>query len=118
MDLGDTMTPEEFYGGSADITVDVNPFNVPPNYKRVLYISGGVAPSPLQIQLPNATKLRLGGPRHYIVNESGILIQVKDNDGTNLFQISDGVTVRLLLVENDDAAGLWAWRGALHAVAT
>lgn len=58
--------------------------------------------------LPDATTLRLGGPLFYIVNlNATFTLDVKDNGGTSIVQLTQDKLAVIVLVAQTDANGVW-----------
>ena len=98
------ITKETFFGGgiSESITAD----------KTLVFGSDRVQlldpDSGRTVNLPDARAMRLGGPQFYICNNSGAnTLDVDDVGGNLIITISINDAALIILVEQDDADGVW-----------
>ena len=107
-----SVSQEELHGRAFETTFSST---LTPDFKRarLWYVEATVVS--LNIDLPDATAYRVGGPVGYIVLTSASnTVTIRDNGGTAI-TLSDGATtleadecIEILLLDNSDADGLWA----------
>lgn len=59
------------------------------------------------VQLPDATRLPLGGPHYVIINDGSQSIQVRDASSSNILTLTADKGVTISLISNANAAGQW-----------
>lgn len=62
------------------------------------------------VTLPDARKLKTGGPQYYFVNGGEENAVIKDAGGSTIATLTHGDTAILLLLDNSTAAGVWVAR--------
>lgn len=100
------QSPETFYGEaeshqsmSADVVLHAGS-------KRVVMLNATT--TGLNVDLPDAQTLHLGGPHFYLLNVGSNTITVRDDGANTVHSLAGSKAVILGLVQQDDADGMWA----------
>ena len=96
------ITKETFYAGSTKRT---GTFTMTAGSKRVQVINADIDGT-----LPDARKLKNGGPCYYFVNISNYTVAVKYNSGSVLFELESYERAEVCLLDNSTSDGQWFWR--------
>lgn len=105
------MLSEETHYGSAEYLSISNDYQLKRRGKRVKTISCSVGSK--KVKLPDATKMRTGGPHFIIINIGTITFSIADNGGTVLVSVPASQTAVVSLIDNGTVNGSWTVNGRL-----
>jgi hypothetical protein len=98
------ISEQKFYGNAYHKTISAD-WNLPMNYRVLRIAATGVG---YKVKLPDATKLRPGGPRFYILNLNTSSYGIADQGGTTLATLAEDEIATVSLVDNATSNGIWA----------
>lgn len=106
------MLESTYYGGALykELTSPQPTYTIYPglHHPRVLVIATSGPGATRTVQLPDATKQKLGGPHYVVVYTTGVkTVDFKDDGGTIVHSVSSSDVVTISLSDNGDADGQW-----------
>lgn len=98
-------TEAEFFGGAFEVSISAD-YTLHPLQARFYVINATTGG--LNVDLPDARTLSLGGPQFYVVSTNATnSIQLRDAAGGNVVSLAQDEIATLLLEDNSTQAGVW-----------